>query len=170
MGEKNRSQLKNTFQTGNILTENDFSDFIDSTWNLIEDGSAGAFGATGPAGPTGAQGIQGPTGETGDNSLTTINLQTGDYTLQLSDKGGMVEIATGASASITVPTDLSVSFPVGSQVLVVRGESGPVSITGDMGVTLRSPQGYLNLSYQYSIAELYKTDTDVWTISGDLSS
>lgn len=167
MAEKNRAQLKGTFQTGNVLTQQDFADLIDSSWNLVDDGAAGAFGATGPAGPTGAQGTSGPTG---DNSLSSINLQTGDYTLQLSDKGGMVEIATGATASVTVPADLSVSFPVGSQVLLVRGESGPVSITGDTGVTLRSAQGYLNLSHQYSIAELYKTDTDTWTISGDLSS
>jgi hypothetical protein len=167
VAEKNRAQLKGTFQTGNVLTQQDFADLIDSAWNLVDDGSAGAFGATGPAGPTGAQGTSGPTG---NNSLSSINLQTGDYTLQLSDKGGMVEIATGATASVTVPADLSVSFPVGSQVLLVRGESGPVSVTGATGVTLRSAQGYLNLSHQYSIAELYKTDTDTWTISGDLSS
>jgi len=170
MAEKNRSQLKSIFQAGNIPTQQDFSDFIDSTWNLADDGSGGYSGPTGAAGPTGAQGLQGPTGTTGDNSLTTINLQGGDYILALGDKGAMVEIATGATATVTIPADSSIPFPVGSQVLVTRGGIGPVSITGATGVTVRSAQGYLNLPYQYSIAELYKTDTDTWTISGDLSS
>ena len=70
MAEKNRTQLKGVFQAGNIPTQQDFSDFIDSTWNLIDDGSVVSSGTTGPTGPAGIQGMQGPTGPTGETGAT----------------------------------------------------------------------------------------------------
>jgi hypothetical protein len=54
VSQKSRSQLKSIFQQGNIPTQQDFSDFIDSTWNINDDGSVS--GATGAAGATGATG------------------------------------------------------------------------------------------------------------------
>jgi hypothetical protein len=114
-------------------------------------------------------GITGATGATGaDTSLIPFNEQTSDYTLQLSDKGKIVEVSTGVTGTITIPTDISVAFPTGTQVLVMRGGTGAVGITGDVGVTVYAAQGYLNLSYQYSAATLVKKAADTWYIFGDL--
>lgn len=53
MSQKSRIQLKNIFTSGNIPNQQDFADFIDSTWNITDDGSISGSGSTGPAGPTG---------------------------------------------------------------------------------------------------------------------
>ena len=52
MAKRNRNNLKEAFKTGNIPTGQDFSDFIDSVWNLEDDGEGipGPTGATGPSG------------------------------------------------------------------------------------------------------------------------
>lgn len=54
MANKDRDQLKDIFRTGNIPTGNDFKDFIDSVWNLEDDG----YGISGPTGPTGPAGTK----------------------------------------------------------------------------------------------------------------
>jgi hypothetical protein len=54
VSQKNRTQLKSIFAQGVIPSQQDFSDFIDSTWNISDDGSIS--GATGPAGAAGATG------------------------------------------------------------------------------------------------------------------
>ena len=144
-------------------------------------GPTGSTGSTGETGPTGSQGIQGATGETGstgstgetgpsgaDTSILSINSQSTDYTLQLSDKGNLVEISSSSNSSVTVPLDSSVSFPIGSQILVVRGGTGDLGLTGSAGVTLNSSQNYLNLNYRYSAATLVKKGTDIWYVFGDL--
>jgi hypothetical protein len=52
VSSKNRLELKEIFKAGNIPTGNDFNDFIDSIWNLEDDGE-GVPGPTGPTGPSG---------------------------------------------------------------------------------------------------------------------
>jgi hypothetical protein len=52
VAKKGRFDLKDIFRTGNIPTGNDFRDFIDSVWNLEDDGD-GIAGPTGPTGPAG---------------------------------------------------------------------------------------------------------------------
>ena len=75
MAQKTRSQFKVIFSQGNIPTQQDFHDFIDSYWNLPDDGSF--TGITGPTGTTGAtgygiQGTTGATGPTGSTMLTSV--------------------------------------------------------------------------------------------------
>ena len=49
-----RAQLKQIFETGDVLLQSSFEDFIDGVFNLNDDIMSGATGATGPTGPTGA--------------------------------------------------------------------------------------------------------------------
>lgn len=72
MAQKSRSQFKVIFSSGNIPTQQDFHDFIDSYWNLLDDGSF--TGITGPTGATGATGygVQGSTGPTGSTMLVSV--------------------------------------------------------------------------------------------------
>lgn len=136
-----------------------------------EIGPTGATGSQGITGPTGSQGNIGATGPSGtDTSLLSINSQSSNYTLQLSDKGNLVEMSSSSSLSLTVPLDSSVLFPEGSQILVVRGGTGSLGLTGSTGVTLNSSQNYLNLNYQYSAATLVKKETNVWYVFGDLKA
>jgi collagen type VII alpha len=133
-----------------------------------EAGATGFQGIQGPTGSTGSQGIQGPTGT--DTSILSINSQSSNYILQITDKGNLVEISSSSNSSVTVPLDSSVSFPIGSQILMVRGGTGNLGITGSSGVTLNSSQNYFNLNYQYSAATLVKKGTDIWYVFGDLKA
>ena len=74
MAEKTRNELKQIFKSGNIPTEMDFSDLIDSFWNIEDQGSLPS-GVTGPTGPAGGVGPTGPSSEiyydAGNSSITT---------------------------------------------------------------------------------------------------
>jgi hypothetical protein len=48
--------------------------------------------------------------------------------------------------------------------------SGQVNIIGDTGVTLRSSGGKNKTTAQYSVATLYKRDTNEWYLYGDLTT
>jgi len=141
-------------------------------------GDQGPTGSQGPIGDTGPTGSQGPIGNTGQNGITgpsgldtsilSINSYSTGYTLQIGDKGNLVEIASSSNLSITVPTENTVPFLNGTQILLVRGGTGSLGVTGTVGVTLNSSQGYLNLNNQYSAATLIKKATNVWYLFGDL--
>jgi hypothetical protein len=70
LSQKSRNQLKSIFVQGSIPSQQDFYDFIDSSWNITDDGSIS--GATGPAGATGATGpfLGGDFGELYSNGTT----------------------------------------------------------------------------------------------------
>jgi hypothetical protein len=68
-------------------------------------------------------------------SLTTENIQTGSYTLALTDRNRVVAMNNSTAATVTVPTDASVNFPVGSIVNIARIGTGSVTLAG-AGVTL----------------------------------
>jgi len=110
----------------------------------------------------------GPTGA--DTSIVTTNSQTTNYSLQLSDRNQLVELTSSSDTKITVPSFSTVAFPVGSQVLLARGGTGAVGLTGAVGVTLMSANGYLNLNYQYSGATLVNKSNNVWYLFGDLKA
>ena len=56
MGQLTRSQLKALYETGDVLLQSSFIDFIDSVFNIQDDVMAGATGPTGPTGPIGPTG------------------------------------------------------------------------------------------------------------------
>jgi hypothetical protein len=62
--------------------------------------------------------------------------QTGNYTLALTDAGGVVFFNNTSTAQVTVPADGTVNFPVGSIVYVYRGNTGTVELVAGGGVTL----------------------------------
>ena len=92
--------------------------------------------------------------------------KTGAYTFTLSDANTLVQM-NGAYA-FTIPTNTSVSFPIGTQISLLALSSG-VSISLSSGVTGIYTPG-LNLRASGSMVTLIKIDTDVWAISGDLSA
>jgi hypothetical protein len=99
-----------------------------------------------------------------NNVVLSINAQGGSYTLVLSDNGKQVEMSGGGT--LTVPTNASVSFPVGSAILLVQSGSTQVTVAGASGVTVNSTPG-LKLVGQWSTALLVKRGTDNWLLSGD---
>ena len=99
------------------------------------------------------------------NVATTTS--AGSYTLLLTDSGKVLEISS--AGTVLVPTNASVAFPVGAQIVILRTGVGAVNVVGDTGVTVNATPG-LNLRAQWSSATLLKRATDTWVLMGDLSA
>ncbi|KKL81470.1 hypothetical protein LCGC14_1994450, partial [marine sediment metagenome] len=66
----------------------------------------------------------------------TINAQTGTtYTLVLTDDGKLVTMNNASANTLTIPTDASVAFPIGTRIDVMMIGVGVTTVTGDTGVT-----------------------------------
>jgi hypothetical protein len=106
-----------------------------------------------------------------DIAFGVFNAQTGtSYTLALTDVAKVVTLTNAAAITLTVPTNASVAFPVGSQILLYQGGAGQVTITPDSGVDVRSSGSKLKITDQYSVAGLLKLATDEWVAFGNLTS
>jgi hypothetical protein len=70
----------------------------------------------------------------------TLNDQTGtSYTPVLTDQYQVLITRSNASAStLTIPTNASVAFPVGTVITVLNKGAGAVTISGASGVTVLS--------------------------------
>lgn len=100
----------------------------------------------------------------------TLNAQTGTtYTLVLTDSAKFVTLSNASAITLTVPTNASVAFPIGTQVNIMQLGAGQVTISG-AGVTLQSAGSKLKTSAQYAVATLLKTATDTWVAVGNLSA
>jgi hypothetical protein len=97
-----------------------------------------------------------------------INAQTGtSYTTVLSDVGKIVEMNNASGNTFTVPTNSSVPYAIGSQIVVVQTGSGQTTIVAAGGVTVNGTPG-LKLRAQWSSGTLIKRGTDTWVLVGDL--
>jgi hypothetical protein len=105
-------------------------------------------------------------------SRTPITQKTAAYTLSaLSERDSLIEVShTGGTAvDITIPTNASVAYPVGTSIDILRTNTGGVRIVGASGVVVNStPGAYLRA--QWSSATLFKRATDTWVLLGDLAT
>lgn len=95
-----------------------------------------------------------------------VNTQAGAYTLVLGDAGKVVEINSAVGVNVTVPTNASVAFPIGTVITIVQIGAGLVTVVAGGGVTLRTNPGP-KLGGQYAMASLYKRGTDEWVLGGN---
>jgi hypothetical protein len=116
--------------------------------------------------------LQAVTGGGGGNAIA-INNQTGNYTLVLTDipaassYRGLVSINSSSASTITIPTNATVAFPLGSILYGLEKGTGATSFYGAAGVSL------IGLSItgggQYSQGTAIQIGTDVWVITGNLA-
>ena len=105
-----------------------------------------------------------------DIAFGVFNAQTGtSYTLALSDVAKVVSLTNAASITLTIPTNATVAFPLGTQILLYQGGAGQVTV-GGAGVTIRSQGSKLKIFGQYGVAGLLKVGTDEWVAFGNLSA
>ena len=150
-----------------------------TAWNSLAYAySAGAQGTTGIQGLTGTQGtqgIQGLQGLQGTNTTTaTINAQSTNYTLATTDQDKMITVSGLGTQYVSIPTNATAAFPVGSVVHISGMSSGTFTIQAvtsgttaiqSVGATATAPK----LRTQYSAADALKLATDTWLIVGDIS-
>lgn len=101
---------------------------------------------------------------------TAFIAKTSDYTIALADSGKTVTVNSGSTVTITVPTNSSVPFAIGTRIDFVGLGSGTVAFGAASGVTINSKNSWLKLNAQYSGATIMKTDTNTWVLIGDLKS
>lgn len=100
------------------------------------------------------------------NALTTdTTARTGDYTLALTDRDKVVLMNNTATATVTVPLNSSIAFPIGSTVYVYRANTGTVTLAAAVGVTL-SKTGNFGANEQIT---LRKRATDSWVVIDNTS-
>ena len=100
--------------------------------------------------------------------VTSINNQTGTtYTFVLTDASKLVTFGNAAAITVTIPTNANVAFPIGTQIDCVQVLAGKVTF-GGANVTINSKGGNKSIAAQWVGVTLIKTDTDVWSLVGDL--
>jgi len=94
------------------------------------------------------------------------NVQTGNYTLVLSDVAKVVAMNNSSAATVTVPPNSAVAFPVGTVINVYAMTANTVSIAAGSGVTVRNSG---DIADQYVEVSLRKRATDEWVLSGSVA-
>ena len=103
--------------------------------------------------------------EANTRALIQENIQTGNYTLQLSDANKVVAVNNSAEATVTVPSNSSVAFPIGSIVNVYAMSNQTLNVAGAAGVAVRNAG---RLFERYVEVSLRKRATDEWVASGNI--
>jgi hypothetical protein len=94
------------------------------------------------------------------NYLRTENLQTTSYTLALTDRNRTVSMNPSGAATVTVPLNSSVAFPVGTLIYICNLSNQAVTLLAAGGVTL-TKTGTLS---QYEEITLRKRLSDTWSV------
>lgn len=101
---------------------------------------------------------------------STVNVQTTDsYTLVLEDAFRMVAMDSAIPCEIVIPPNSTTPFPLDTRIDVAWDGDGQVTITPDVGVTVRTPET-LKLRKQWAKATLIKRGTDTWDLEGNLEA
>lgn len=104
---------------------------------------------------------------------TTVSAQTATYTLVIGDVGRTITMSSTSSTTVHIPTDASVNFPVGTQITVVRINTGAVSVdattsgTTTVNSSASAPAAPV-LRVRYSSATLIKLAANLWLVVGDI--
>lgn len=113
-----------------------------------------------------------------DNAKNTdVKFNTASsYTLVLADTGTTIFTQASAPTIITVPTNLSVKIPIGSEINIVRYNSQEVTISYASGVIIYSEGnsaangGKRRINAEYQTVTLKKVSTDAWILYGSLKA
>jgi hypothetical protein len=78
-------------------------------------------------------------------------------------------MTSATAVNLTVPTNASVAFPVGTIIQIRQAGAGQVTVVASGGVTVNTAET-LKLRKQGSTAALVKVDTNAWDLTGDLEA
>jgi hypothetical protein len=106
----------------------------------------------------------------------SINTQVGTtYTPVLSDAAALVTLNNASAISVTIPTNASVAYPIGSQINFawITGAGQPTITAVTPGTTTiistgATPAGP-KLRVVNSVATALKIATDIWLVTGDIA-
>jgi hypothetical protein len=98
-----------------------------------------------------------------------INNQTGTtYTPVLTDRGKLVTLTNAAAITVTLPSDATVAFPIGTQIdFIGLGAGKPTFVAGSGATANGTPS--LVARAQYSAETAIKVAANTWIVVGDLT-
>ena len=105
------------------------------------------------------------------DSLTPISQKTASYTLSsLTERDDLIEMGSGSALTLTIPTDATLDFPIGTSIDILQTGAGQVTVAPVSGtVTVNATPG-LKLRTTYSSATLFKRAANTWVVFGDLTA
>ena len=89
-----------------------------------------------------------------------VDVKTSSYTLALTDSGKVIEFNNSSGATITIPPNSSVPFPIGTKVYICFVGSATLTLAAGSGVTLSRSGGFGVNEEIY----LRKRATDSWIV------
>ena len=99
-----------------------------------------------------------------------INAQTGTtYTFALLDNGQLVTANNAGATTYTIPTHATIAFPPGTRIDLLSINTGILTISPAVGVTLASKGSKVTLTGNGSGGSLINLATDSWELVGDLA-
>lgn len=107
--------------------------------------------------------------QTDIGGLETL-LKSASFTLALTDNYDLLKCVSASTITVTIPTNATVAFPVGSEIVIARYGAGAVTFSPASGVTLYSSDSKKSINKQYEFATLKKIATDEWVLLGSLSA
>jgi hypothetical protein len=102
-------------------------------------------------------------------SRTVIIQRTSSNTLSGVERDDLIEMASSSAMTLTIPTDSTFNFPIGTSIDVLQTSTGQVTVAGAGGVTVNATPG-LKLRTQWSSATLFKRAANTWVVYGDLTA
>ncbi len=103
-------------------------------------------------------------------SRTPISQRTSSYTLAaLTERDSLIELGSSSAVTLTIPTDATLNFPVGTSIDILQTSTGQVTVAGAAGVTVNATPG-LKLRTTWSSATLMKRAANTWVVYGDLTA
>jgi len=112
------------------------------------------------------------TGPIVNTAVATPTFSSNVYTLVLTDASKVLLASNGSTAgTVTIPTNASVAFPVGTTITVIQTGSGQLTVQGASGVTLASigaTSTAPKLRIQNSPVTLVQTSANTWYAIGDI--
>jgi|688.fasta_scaffold218293_2 hypothetical protein len=105
------------------------------------------------------------------DSLTPISQKTASYTLSsLTERDDLIEMGSASPITLTIPTDATLNFPIGTSIDILQTGAGQVTIAPVSGtVTVNATPG-LKLRTTWSSATLLKRAANTWVVFGDLTA
>lgn len=99
-----------------------------------------------------------------------LSLRSSSFTLSISDAGRTIDVDAAANAVVTIPTNSSVPFLVGTQIAFIQTGAGQLIFTPASGVTLLSKNSNRKVAARYSPATLIQKSANTWILIGDLTA
>lgn len=98
-----------------------------------------------------------------------VNAQTGTtYAPVLTDQGKLVTCTNAAAITVTLPSNTTTAFPVGTQIDFVGMGAGLVTFAAGAGATAVATPSLVTRA-QYSAATAVKLATNDWLVVGDMA-